>query len=151
MYFGDHGDTSDIRIPVSELWVGNYSKFASVLRNTTFISVTLTSSGTRIRFLLSTFDIFEALKFLKSDIVCCGCLEPNLWKVTFDGPWVLVFQITAEASSLACLLFAIVRMAQFYWFNGGFRINIPQVCFVLTIIGALSKKRSFFSFRFFHY
>jgi hypothetical protein len=109
MYFGDNGNTSDIVIPVAELWVFNYSQVADFLQTTTFVIVTLTST------------------------------EPNLWKVTYDSAWTYVLQMSLEAFSLACLLLAIVRWAQFYEFNGGFRVNIPQVSFALTIASALIR------------
>jgi hypothetical protein len=109
MYFGDNGNTSDIKIPVSELWVLNYSQFVDVLSTTTFVNITLTSA------------------------------EPNLWKITYESPWIFVFQFSLEAFSLSCLILAIYRWAQFYEFNGGFRFNVPQVCFALTVAGTLIR------------
>jgi hypothetical protein len=69
-----------------------------------------------------------------------------VWKETIESSWTYVLQIFFELLSLAVMLFSIFRLSQFYEFNEGFRLNVPQVCLAFVIATTLSKSSFVFPF-----
>jgi hypothetical protein len=67
------------------------------------------------------------------------CTEPNEWAVLFTSEWMILFQLTLELFSLACLLIAIVKWIHFLNYNGGIQLNVAQICIILTLVGILRK------------
>jgi hypothetical protein len=107
-FAGDNGNTSDIVIPVLEIPSKYYlNQFVPYLQRNTFLSVILTSG------------------------------EPNQWAELFDSDWTIAFQIILGAFTMACLIVAVVKWAQFYVSDGGFKLNIAQTCFAFVTLGLL--------------